>query len=711
MIDAFPHTDVKTVSVTPSHPVLLPSLPQPLSQKKFMDRLIELPVDPAHLGRQISHILQTVRSSEAALPKIAEALGNACQGDGCVVTVLNAHQEAIQTAYWEARAEGTEIEGKPGCTQMPGNPPTTPFNSPALFLNHPLFKKVLATAETIAISDLQTARAEFDREGESLPWQAILTVPVRFGGTVNGVIAVGKSQPYAWSASEQQQLETIAEWVAIALSHLEQAQQNASLQQQVQRQGHYQTLLSWLTSLIDTPIGLNKVLQLAIEGTAYTLQADRGEIVLLKYTDPLFKTRSSSQMPKAKATVVCEWLALQSELGRTPKQKRRPDRSTSFWLSESILCQQAFTRAPKPLVINDASDLPHQPPGLNTDYLQPPGVNAVLLVPLVGAITQGTILGFIVFHQFSPRLWLPEELELVELVTAQLSTAIIQNQTLQRVQALVEDRTAQLQRSLDVQAKLYEQTRRQVEQLRQLNQLKDEFVSTMSHELRTPLTSMTLAIRMLRQPDLSPARRAMYLDILEQQCHQETNLINDLLTLQQLESQPAPIYRLQIDLKRLIEDVVSSFEEKWVHKKLTLALNLPQRSLALQTDPDNLRRILVELLTNAGKYSAPSTAVVLEVSGDRSGVVLTLSNVGSGISPEELPHIFDKFRRGSGVTQQAIPGTGLGLALVKCLVQHLHGTIVVSSSPSANPEDPNLWRTCFTITLPQFPDQHPSLNQ
>jgi signal transduction histidine kinase len=111
-----------------------------------------------------------------------------------------------------------------------------------------------------------------------------------------------------------------------------------------------------------------------------------------------------------------------------------------------------------------------------------------------------------------------------------VSATIIQNQTLRQVQSLVEDRTAQLQRSLEVQAKLYEKTRQQIDQLQQLNQLKEEFMSSMSHELRTPLTTMSLAIRMLRQPELPLERREKYLEILEQECNKEIDLINDLLS-------------------------------------------------------------------------------------------------------------------------------------------------------------------------------------
>ena len=290
-----------------------------------------------------------------------------------------------------------------------------------------------------------------------------------------------------------------------------------------------------------------------------------------------------------------------------------------------------------------------------------------------------------------------------EKVLQQLAqTLVVQSQTLQKVQALVEERTAQLQNSLEVQAKLYEKTRRQIDQLRQLKQLKDEFLSAVNHELRTPLTSMSLAIHMLRQPGLPTERQVKYLDILEQQCSQEINLINDLLTLQELESHQAPLQPETINLKSKIEVLAQSFEKKWQDKGLTIAVDLPKASLLLQTEINSLNHILQELLTNAGKYSAPDTTVVLtiyQINYQINQIVLTLTNIGPSISTEDTTHIFDKFRRSQGATQQAIQGTGLGLALVKCLVQHLNGTIDVSCSPGSHSA---MSEICFTLTLPQF---------
>ena len=127
------------------------------------------------------------------------------------------------------------------------------------------------------------------------------------------------------------------------------------------------------------------------------------------------------------------------------------------------------------------------------------------------------------------------------------------------------------------------------------------------------------------------------------------------------------------------------------------------RSLMMNTDVDSLNRILLELLTNAGKYSNPNTTVSLKISRDvklsSNQIIITLTNISSGLSPQELNHIFDKFRRGQGVTQQAVQGTGLGLALVKCLVQHLNGTIEVSSSPLEHSQSAAI---SFIVSLPQF---------
>ncbi len=238
---------------------------------------------------------------------------------------------------------------------------------------------------------------------------------------------------------------------------------------------------------------------------------------------------------------------------------------------------------------------------------------------------------------------------------------------------------------------------RQTEQLRYLNYLKEDFLSTLNHELRTPLTSMMLAIRMLRRPDLTPERAAMYLDILEQQCSREINLVNDLLMLQTLESKAASTHRQPTDLGQLLIDLAEQVRENLQQAQLTLDVQRPSSPVVLSTDLQQLTKVLRELLDNACKYSAPATTVTLSLAASPApgrGIVLQVTNWGMAIEAADLPHVFDKFRRGHSATREGIAGTGTGLALVRGLVEQLGGTITVSSQPS---DASQLWQTCFTL--------------
>ncbi len=267
-------------------------------------------------------------------------------------------------------------------------------------------------------------------------------------------------------------------------------------------------------------------------------------------------------------------------------------------------------------------------------------------------------------------------------------------QTLRQAQVLADERTAQLQSSQGLLTKLQAAGRRRVEQLDEANRLKDEFISTISHELRTPLTSMSLAIKMLRQPGIDLDRQNRYLDILQQQCAQEINLVTDLLTIQQLEAKQGEIDRQPILLESLLQPLFYSFNQTWASKNLQLQVSLPT-NCRWCSENDSLTRIFQELLTNAGKYAHPNTTVELKAELASNRIVITVSDQGKLINAADLPHIFQKFRRGKDVTKQAIPGTGLGLALVKSLVQHLQGEISVTSS-GVEP----LASTSFRVSFP-----------
>jgi signal transduction histidine kinase len=477
----------------------------------------------------------------------------------------------------------------------------------------------------------------------------------------------------------------------------------ATLRAQVDRQAKYQALIRRLTMAIQNSTELSEILRIAAEGTAQVLNADQAMVLRLKFWDPRHSVRSSERIPKARVIIDSKWSRFPAEevvpavieptansgqSGVIPGQ--------SFWIADCGICQHAMTGGSQPLIFNQVADFGAKLTNLTVaPILRSEVMPALLMVPLE---SKNKVLGFLAVQHSHDHEWQIEEVELVELLAAQLSSAVLQTETLRQVESLVEERTAQLQQSLELQAKLYEITRKQIEKLRVMNQRMDEFLSTLSHELRTPLTSMMMAIRMLREASLPEEKRSRYLEILEQQCAQETSLVNDLLALQELETKQVAMQVQEVELPRLFEDLSTSFNQRWQMKSLNLQIDLPERLPVLQTDAASVHRIFLELMTNAGKYADPGTTIAISVAQpDRKQVAVTITNYGAGIAAEELPLIFEKFRRCQGMTQQAVPGTGLGLALVKSILQHLNGSVTAASEPFEGKSESE---TSFTVLLP-----------
>lgn len=690
------------LTVAPASVTQFPHSGKPILAHPTPDSVMQQTLSFVNLWHQISATIATLSDLDPVLTEIAAATREAFQARGCLITL------AIAPLGHPAQAELSSTV-RQVCWLAGGQTPLLAAEQPLNWEPFIQGDRVLAVHDATATSAELTAplrsllelwqSALQSPNQPPLPLRAILGACVHLQGSIVCLVSLMNSLPREWTLAEREGLEMVAHQVAIALSQRQ-------LQQHLDRQGDYQRVVNQVTLAIRNSSDLNEVLKLAVSGATTVLQVRRGLLLRLKYEDPLFRSRAQDQIPRARVTIASEWIQnapFDLEIWQPAAASEWQPASVlnqALWMSDCELCQRAFRNPTAPIVLRDRqelqqADLKQVAPLFNLDQLP-----ALLMVPLE---SQGTILGFLVFQHPQARDWQREELELLELVGAQVSTAIIQTETLRQVQALVEKRTAELRESLAVQAKLYERTRQQVEQLRRLNQLKDEFLSTVSHELRTPLTSMTMAIRMLRQVGVTGDRSDRYLEILEQQCAQETSLINDLLALQELESKQVQIQPQEIIMGALVNELVDSFQPRWAAKGLTMQVNLPKKPLRLRSDRDSLSRILLELLTNASKYSEPQSSIRLtiqhRITDTVNEVILSISNLGAGIPPEELPYIFDKFRRGQGATENAVQGTGLGLALVKSLVQHLNGTISVSSDPI---DDGPLWETCFTLTLPQM---------
>lgn len=247
------------------------------------------------------------------------------------------------------------------------------------------------------------------------------------------------------------------------------------------------------------------------------------------------------------------------------------------------------------------------------------------------------------------------------------------------------------------------QLQAQIAELQRLNQVKDDFLSTVAHELRTPLANITTAIQMLEivldrqgklfsEPNWETTPTARYLQLLRDQCEQELSLLNDLLDLQRLDADTHPLTLTTINLQNWLLHILETYQERAQTNQQSLQINISPDLPSVVTDLSSLTRILRELLHNAFKYTPPGEQITVTAQAQMSMIQLRVSNSGIEISTDELPRIFDKFYRIPNGDPWKQGGTGLGLALVKKLVERLGGQISVDSQAG---------QTTFTIDLPQ----------
>lgn len=257
------------------------------------------------------------------------------------------------------------------------------------------------------------------------------------------------------------------------------------------------------------------------------------------------------------------------------------------------------------------------------------------------------------------------------------------------------------------QARLYQASQMQIQEMKKLDQLKDSFLSTTSHELRSPVANMRMAIRML-QVAIAQERAAAeganpkaagsvdrYLQILDAECDREIRLINDLLDLQRLEAGEQPLVMEPIWLQDWLPRVVTPFYDRARDHQQTLRVTIPQALPVLIADPAILERIVAELLNNACKYTPQDGQIIINLQTvtqpPLDSMQIQISNTVGEISANDLTHIFDNFYRIPNADPWKQGGTGLGLALVKKQVELLGGKITVASIPG---------QLCFTVELP-----------
>jgi PAS domain S-box-containing protein len=226
------------------------------------------------------------------------------------------------------------------------------------------------------------------------------------------------------------------------------------------------------------------------------------------------------------------------------------------------------------------------------------------------------------------------------------------------------------------------------------SRMKDEFLAILSHELRTPLTSMLGWTRVLRARKLDEMAEARALEAMERNTRLQAQLIDDLLDMSRIISGKLKIEREPVDLVSVIEAALENVRSAADAKSLQIATVLDPATRPVWGDVTRLQQVMWNLLSNAVKFTPPKGKIDVSLGLENDHARITVTDTGSGIPPEILPRIFDRFRQAEEPdTRRRHGGLGLGLAIARELVER-HGGTLVAESPGAG------WGSTFMVTLP-----------
>jgi PAS domain S-box-containing protein len=222
--------------------------------------------------------------------------------------------------------------------------------------------------------------------------------------------------------------------------------------------------------------------------------------------------------------------------------------------------------------------------------------------------------------------------------------------------------------------------KRMEQALRDADRRKDEFLATLAHELRNPLAPLRNAVQILKMPRLDAATVERSREMMERQVHQLVRLVDDLLDVSRVMRGKIELRKEQVELATVVARAVETVQPLMEAQGHDLTVSLPDESLPLDADPVRLAQVVGNLLTNAAKYTEANGRIWLTAQREGNEAVLRVRDSGIGIAPDMLPHIFELFVQVDHAATRSQGGLGIGLTLVKNLVEMHHGTVEAHSA-------------------------------
>ncbi|CAD5978975.1 Sensor histidine kinase ResE [Planktothrix rubescens] len=478
-----------------------------------------------------------------------------------------------------------------------------------------------------------------------------LVVPLFYKLDLMAVLALHHCQePHIWLDHEVQLVITVSDQAALALSQ-------ARAYEQVRELAKREALVNTITSAIRSSLDPRTIFGAITQQLGEALQVDGCALSLWTRDDEYVQCVGLYDATRQASMVSDEWSSEAST--PAPKLSLETLPQSAVPIRENPVLQKLL-RTRQPVVI-DNLDL--QPECKIAELPLRSASKALMLVPLQ---SEGQIIGSISLRQNNRiRKWQELEINLVQVVAVQAALAV-------------------------QQARLYQKTRQQAQRLLEADRVKTEFFQNISHEFRTPLTLMIgpLESAINQQQDL-PQEQAK---IALRNSRRLLRLVNQLLDLQRFDAgRMQPSFR-PCDLIAFCHSTVESFQLYCQKKEIYLETNLNHCPL-LYLDLERFDKIIYNLLSNAMKFTPAGGTITLRVEPMGNHCRLQVTDTGIGIKPEQIPYLFERFRQAEGSANRSYEGSGLGLALVKELVELHKGQISVESVYGRG--------TTFTVWLQQ----------
>ena len=225
------------------------------------------------------------------------------------------------------------------------------------------------------------------------------------------------------------------------------------------------------------------------------------------------------------------------------------------------------------------------------------------------------------------------------------------------------------------------------------NRLKDEFLATLSHELRTPLNAVIGWSRMLKSGRLDQESATHAIDVIERNAWAQKQIIEDILDVSRVITGKLQLHLGPVDLVPVMNAALDAVRPAFDAKEITIETNYQEGLKVIAGDADRLQQVVWNLLSNASKFTPHGGEVGISVTQDGKYAMVEISDTGPGIAPDFLPHVFERFRQADGSTTRTHGGLGLGLAIVRHLVE-LHGGVIEAENGTVRSG------AVFTVKLP-----------